>query len=204
VQPKLRHRFFSEGQASKESSEDKKLEEEIEASVGVEFFCARCYTRGKVRATLTLEDDFDVSKTVETVEDSISDTIDQIKTWIGDVDVHLSEFEVDIPAPNITFDIDLDAFPGTILEFQFDGVEIFVELDITLGSNLSYKLNLFKSTQLGMELDEDLFLGLVFSIDLFLSVDSEITITSGFHLLLEDGVLIRLALFAKEASDTKL
>ena len=98
----------------------------------------------------------------------------------------------------------MDAFPGTILEFQFDGVEIFVELDIILGSNLSYKLNLFKSTQLGIELDEDLFLGLVFSIDLFLSVDSEITITSGFHLLLEDGVLIRLALFAKEASDTKL
>ncbi|KAI9157967.1 hypothetical protein HJFPF1_05952 [Paramyrothecium foliicola] len=187
----------------KNKAEEGDAKQQLEASAGVEIVCSRCYTKGKATATLSLEGDFNTTQVMSEVEDSVSDTIDQIKEWVKDVEFDFKELEFDIPAPNITFDIDMPALPGAVLEFKFEGIEMFVELEMTLGAGLSYSLNIYKSTQLGIELAEDLFLGLVFSIDLMLSVDSEITITSGFHLLLDEGILLRLALFAKETSDVE-
>lgn len=155
-------------------------------------------------ATLRIDEAINATQALHEVENSVSNTMHQIADWVDDIEFHISEFELDIPAPNITFDVDMPAFPGTTLEFQFDGVEIFVELDIMLSAGLNYRLNLYKSKELGIELADDLFLGLIFSIDLILTVESEITITSGFHILLDDGVLLKLALFAKETSDIEL
>jgi hypothetical protein len=189
--------------AEKDAKESGKAEisQELTTSGSIEIICSRCYTRGDATATLRLDGEFNATAAYQEVEDSVEDTIDQLKHWVKNIDADASEFKLDIPAPNITFDVDMPAFPGAVLEFQFDGVEMFVELDIVLKGGMNYRLSLYKSHELGVELAEDLFFGFVFGIDLILTAEAEMTITSGFHVLLDDGVLLKLALFAKETSD---
>jgi hypothetical protein len=190
------------GEATKNLNQEQAnpKEEVVGVTAGIEIVCARCYTKGNAKATLELETDFNATQAIEGIEQAVSNTLEQIEEWVDGIEFDFGEFELDIPSPNITFDIDLDIFPGAMIEFQFDGVEMYVELDVTLGAGLSYRLNLYKSHELGIELAADLFMGLVFSVDLLLNVDTEVTINSGFHLLLDDGILLRLAMFAKETS----
>ncbi|KAH7322658.1 hypothetical protein B0I35DRAFT_185662 [Stachybotrys elegans] len=168
---------------------------------GVEIVCANCYTRGRATASLTINNNFNASGIFNAVEEGVSNTMDQLVDWIKDIDIDLSELELNIPAPNISFNVDMAVFPECVLEFQFDEMELYVELDTTFSSGLTYELNMFKSTQLGIELGLDFLLGVVFSIDLILSVDSEIILKSGFHIQLDDGALLRLALFSDETTD---
>lgn len=93
--------------------------------------------------------------------------------------------------------------PEAVLEFQFDNTELYVDLSTTFSAGLTYSLKLFMQS-LGVDLDPDLFLGFVFSIDLILSLENELTINHGFHIKLDDDVLLRIALFSKEATDMKL
>lgn len=173
-------------------------------TAGITVVCSTCYTKGSASATLRIDGAFNATQALDEVGDSVSETIDQLGEWIDSIEFDLSERRLDIPAPNVTLDIDLPSFPECVLEFQFDGVELYMELDTTFSAGLTYELTLYKSHELGIELDDDLFLGLIFSIDLILSVDAELVITSGFHIRLDDGVLLRLALFSKEASDIRL
>jgi hypothetical protein len=170
----------------------------------IEVICSRCYTRGSASASLTSSGDFNDTQILESVDNSVSDTIDQLVDWIDDIDFDVSEFSLDIPAPNVSFNVDLAGFPEYELEFRFDELELYMELDTTLSSGMTYMLSLFQSTEFGIELGQDLLLGLVFSIDLILSVDSDMAMKSGFHVKLDDGVLLRLALFSDQASDMVL
>ena len=63
--------------------------------------------------------------------------------------------------------------------------------------------SLYSSKQLGIEIDS-IFVGIVASIDLILSVEAEIVIDSGFHIKLDDTVGMKLALFADEATQLTL
>lgn len=110
---------------------------------------------------------------------------------------------VKIPPPNIDFNVKLD-FPDYELVVEFEHTELYVELTTVLSSGLTYTLTLYSSKNLGISIDDSLFLGVVFSIDLILSVDSAIEIQNGFHIKLDDKVIMNIALFAKEASSVTL
>lgn len=108
-----------------------------------------------------------------------------------------------LPAPQIDFDLEVPEFPETEMEIELRGVDMFVELGVTLSEGLTYTLPLFRSTQLGGQVG-NVFVGAVVSVDLILSVVASVEVDTGFHLRMDEGVVMKLGLFAREASDLSL
>lgn len=109
----------------------------------------------------------------------------------------------DPPPPQIDFNVDIGDFPDTILEVEFKDTEIYVALGITLSAAVTYELNLYSSKELGVQIDS-IFVGVVASIDLILSAESQVEIDTGFHIKLDKSMGMTLALFADEASHLTL
>ena len=93
--------------------------------------------------------------------------------------------------------------PEAVLEFQLDDTELYVDLSTTFSGGITYSLPLYQQG-LGVDLDELLFLGFVFSVDLILSVEDEVTVNHGFHIKLDDEVVLKIGMFSKEATDLSL
>jgi hypothetical protein len=84
-------------------------------------------------------------------------------------------------------------------------MELYMEIDTTLSGGATYTLNLYTSeTAIGFTVGEDLLIGVIFSVDLILSVESEIDISSGFHIQLNDGVAIDIPMFDRNVSSITL
>ena len=80
-----------------------------------------------------------------------------------------------------------------------------MQIDTTLSLGATYTLNLYSSTTpLGIRITEELQLGIIFGVDLILSVQGEIDISSGFHIKLNDGVALNIAMFGDQVSDIVL
>lgn len=104
-----------------------------------------------------------------------------------------------------TLDVELDldnvtGLPGASIHFEFDDLELYLELDIKLSAGATYTLNLYTSeTPVGISVP-DLTIGAVFSVDLILIADAEIDIGSGIHIKLDDGLAFDLELFNSNVS----
>lgn len=105
--------------------------------------------------------------------------------------------------PKIDFNVNVGGLDDVSLEVVFTNTEIYVELSLVLSESLTYSLNLYTSTELGYAVGE-VFVGFVATVDLLLSVESQIEIDAGFHIEFDDDVSMRLALFAEEASHLAL
>lgn len=113
--------------------------------------------------------------------------------------------DVDFPPFDVDFDIDLPKLPGCNLTFQFDGLELYMEIDTILSGSATYTLNLYTSqTPMGFSVGKDLLVGVVFSIDLIISVEAEVDISSGFHIQLNDGIAIDIHMFDHDISSITL
>ena len=111
----------------------------------------------------------------------------------------------DPPPIRIDFDIDIPEMPECELQFQFDGLELYMEIDTILRLGATYMINLYTSqTPIGFRVTEDLLVGVVFTVDLILDVQAEIDINSGFHIQLDDGILINIPIFSNNVSDITL
>lgn len=109
--------------------------------------------------------------------------------------------DFDLPPIDFNFEVDLPEIPECRLEFQFDGLELYMLIDTVLSSSATYTLNLYTSnTPIGFAVGNDLQIGVTLSIDLILSADGEIDISTGFHIKLDDGVAINIAMFSKDVS----
>ncbi|KAM0385100.1 hypothetical protein ACHAQC_011722 [Fusarium culmorum] len=98
--------------------------------------------------------------------------------------------------------IDLPEIPEFRIEFQFDGLEVYMLVDTVLSAGATYTLNLYTSTTpAGFAVRHNLEVGAIFTVDLIVSVEGEIDISTGFHLKLDDGVTIELGIFSKEISN---
>jgi hypothetical protein len=105
---------------------------------------------------------------------------------------------------NATFDLDISGVPQTLLQLQFDGMELYVQLETALEVESTYTVNLFTpETPIGITIP-DMDIGVWFSIDLILDAKAEIDISSGFHIKLDDGFKIDIAMFSKNVSDVTL
>jgi hypothetical protein len=117
--------------------------------------------------------------------------------------IHLSDF--DFGPLDIDFDVKVPDIPSADLSFQFDGMELYMEIDTILSSGATYTLNLYTSkSPIGFAVAEDLLIGVVFSVDLILSVESEVDISTGFHIQLHDGVIINIPMFGHNVSSITL
>lgn len=117
--------------------------------------------------------------------------------------IHLADFE--LPTWPYDFTVPISPIPKASLHFGFDGMELYMLIDTTLSLGATYTLPLYESESLaGIALPNGLDIGIIFSVDLILTVDGMIDISSGFHLKLEDGLAIDIALFDDEVSGITL
>lgn len=109
------------------------------------------------------------------------------------------------PVPNLGFQIDIPDIPEAILSFQFDDLELYVQLNTVFSGDVTYNLNLYTSkTPIGLSIGDEVTAGVVFTVDLILSAGAEVDISSGFHIKLDDGVAFDIALFGQNVTDTTL
>ncbi|CZR52289.1 uncharacterized protein PAC_02166 [Phialocephala subalpina] len=180
---------------------------------GVDIVCTTCYIKGTASAQLTMNGNFNLTQALQNftsqIENGIDDlanaTVTAVETYFDNVvtDITSLDFNIDdydFPTINATFDVDIPDIPECQLLVQFDGMELYMEIDTTLSGGATYDLSLYKSeTELGVAVGQE-ELGIIFSIDLILSAEASIDISSGFHIKLDDGVAINLALFSQNIS----
>lgn len=150
---------------------------------------------------------------VDFVEDWVKDVADEAEEAVEDFfegvadgfDFHFDFDANEMPTFNYTFDMDIPALPEVGLSFGFDSLELFMMLDTTLSLDSTYTYNLYTSNSpIGVRISDMLQLGITFSVDLILAVDGDIDISSGFHIRLDDGLMIDIMLFGDEASGIAL
>jgi hypothetical protein len=181
----------------------------------VEIVCTTCYIKGTATALFTINGNFNVSQAFHNVTSEIetevgnitTEAIDYVENYVKSVitsdGFHIDDF--DFPPIQIDFDIDIPDIPECELRFQFDGMELYMQIDTILSGGATYALNLYTSeTPIGFTVGEDLLIGVIFSVDLILSVESEIDISSGFHIQLNDGVAIDIPMFDQNVSSITL
>jgi len=185
----------------------------------VEIVCTTCYIKGTATAYFTIKGNFNVSQAFQNVRSEIKTEVDNItKTAVDSVENYVENniksvitsdsFNInnfDFPPIQVDFDIDIPDIPECELQFQFDGMELYMQIDTILSSGATYTLNLYTSkTPIGFSVGEDLLIGVIFSVDLILSVESEIDISSGFHIQLNDGVAFKIPIFDQNVSTITL
>lgn len=187
------------------------------ATQSVEIVCTKCYIKGFATAELKIPDDFDAA---DALNGTVSEVGDEIKNFTESVQDYIADYFTDLPDKfedgidfhdfalppmNYSFDMDVPAIPECTLDFTFDDMELYLELNTIIGAGLTYELNLYTSnTPIGIGVGKDLKLGVVFKVDLILSVEGSIDISSGLHIKLDDGVAIDIALFGEEVSNIVL
>lgn len=179
--------------------------------------CNTCYTKGSAQAKLQVNGTFNATEAWADIKSDSSQIVGELSNWAETVvasDVKawgediirgdLGSISFAVPAPNISLDANIQAWPDSMLEFSFDNLEIYMDLDTSLSASVSYTVPLFRSEGLGVALTQKLWLGLIFSIDLILSSDADVAIGNGFHIQLDDTVLLKLALFSSQNSGIEL
>ncbi len=200
-------------------SETEKDKGNISLSASVEIVCTTCYIKGTATAQLTIDGNFNISQAFQRFKSEIESdvynltntTIDSFETYfekigtdVTSLDFHLDD--LDFPTLNDTsFDLTMPDIPECQLFFEFDNLELYMEIDTTLSAGATYTFNLYKSeSPIGISAGQDLEVGIVFTIDVILSVEAEIDISSGFHIQLNDGVAINIPLFGQDISSITL
>ncbi|KAJ6782776.1 hypothetical protein PWT90_04133 [Aphanocladium album] len=190
-------------------------------TASIEITCQKCYIKGSASATITAKDNFNLTAEASSIKHSVNNTLHEIANYasqvVDDMKDYVSnttrEFVKDItqldslsdlhgfklPPPNITFDVDIGKLDDVSLEVVFTEAEIYVELSILFSAGITYSLNLYTSSELGYEVGK-VFVGFVATIDLILSVESQIELDSGFHVKFDKNMGMKLALFSDEAS----
>ncbi|KFY44515.1 hypothetical protein V494_01436 [Pseudogymnoascus sp. VKM F-4513 (FW-928)] len=185
----------------------------VSLAASVEIICTTCYIKGRASAKFTVEGGFNFSEASDNVKSEIGAEIKNVTDTIVDYVVESAkdvtdsvlhgDFDgFDFPPFDIDFDIDVPKLPECNLRFQFDDLELYMEIDTILSGSATYTLNLYTSnTPIGFGVGKELLLGVVFSIDLIISVEAEVDISSGFHIQLNDGIAIDIHMFDHEVSD---
>ncbi|KAL2681117.1 hypothetical protein Neosp_008720 [[Neocosmospora] mangrovei] len=178
-------------------------------SAGIEITCATCYIKGTATTKFIYDRDFNISHAFENVTNQVESEVRSLATQVTDyVEEYVDEVknnlddgldfdDFDLPPMDVDFNIDLPEIPEFRLQFQFDGLEMYMLIDTVLSAGATYTLNLYTSTTpVGFAVSDNLEVGVIFTIDLILSVEGEINISSGFHLRLDDGVVFELGIFS--------
>lgn len=162
---------------------------------------------------MTVGDGFNVTTAVDSVGTEIANVTDSALSKLEnyareaarDILIDVSQFQLsDIPAwPTLDLDFDLDdasGFSGVHAQVDFDGLELYLELDLQLSAEATYTLNLFTSeTPAGISISS-LEAGAIFKVSLVLIAQAEIDISSGIHIKLDDGLTLALELFSNNVS----
>ncbi|CAJ2512644.1 Uu.00g007630.m01.CDS01 [Anthostomella pinea] len=185
-----------------------KVNSSASLNADVEITCTTCYTKGTVTGKVSITGDFNATEAYQNLADRFEteakNITDQVVDIVQDVFKDFADdLDLDSPPPTIDLDFDLaiEGIPQISLEFRFDDLELYMQLDTSLSIGSTYTLSLFKSeTPLGYAISDELLLGVVLDIDIILDAEAEIDISSGFHLKFDDGLSIDIELFNTKVS----
>lgn len=181
----------------------------MKASASIELICATCYINGTVKGSLTISDDFNLTQAIDDVEDQVenatSSALDTLENYAERVFGDISKFDFsEIRAwPTLDFDVNLanlSRLPSVNGRFEFDALELYLDLELQMSAGATYTLNLFTSESAAGFSIPDLEAGAIFSITLILMSKAEVDITGGIHIKLDDGLALDLELFNKNTS----
>jgi hypothetical protein len=114
-------------------------------------------------------------------------------------------FNEDWAALNVSLNLDnIVPLPNTLLQFTFDNMELYAELDLNLTTESTYKVNLFTSETMYGISGDGMELGVLFKVDFIVTADTEVDISGGFHIKLNDGLAFDIALFGNNISSVTL
>ncbi|KAL4995585.1 hypothetical protein BDV10DRAFT_202878 [Aspergillus recurvatus] len=207
--------LFSVGMSSSTNASVASEDATLELELGLAVICTACYINGSVSGFLTVEGDFNITEAIGSVADEVANVtdsaIDQLQTFVNefidnvtDIDSVSDLADFDFPSwPTLDLDLDLDdaaGFPDVHAQFEFNGLELYLELDVQLSAGATYTLNLFTSQSVAGFAIPGLEAGALFKVSLVLIAEAEIDISSGFHIKLDDGFALDLELFNKNIS----
>ena len=110
--------------------------------------------------------------------------------------------DLDFPTFPFAFDLDVPKIPECNIRFQFDDMELYLDLRTYLNAGATYEINLFATqSPIGIKVGPALQLGVVLSVDLILAAEVAIDMSGGFHIKLDDGVAMDIVLFGNEVSN---
>lgn len=197
----------------------------LEISESIEVQCVHCYIKGTATGQLSVgrfntsgiiqqslsqvDNDFQhlINKVENYLEECFDDAAEDTLQIVEDIAVHNDINSLGLAWPTFDYSLNMDvpAIPEAKLRFSFDDLELYMKMDATLSLGSTYTLNLYTSdTPLGIEISTKLDLGIIFTVDLILDVEGKIDISSGFHIKVDDGLGIDIALFGNEASEIVL
>ncbi|CAO2647520.1 Nn.00g084420.m01.CDS01 [Neocucurbitaria sp. VM-36] len=183
-------------------------------SGGMELTCTTCYVRGFATAELTIDDNFNASEALDATKYSVRDTVSNLtETFENYIQDYTRKIIQDIanwfewsdleflPFP-FSFNMDVPEIPECHIRFQFDDMELYLELHTFLDFGATYEINLYATqSPIGIKIGPMLQLGVVLSVDLILVVDGAIDISSGFHIKFDDGIAMDITLFGDKISN---
>ncbi|KAH8883695.1 hypothetical protein GQ53DRAFT_830371 [Thozetella sp. PMI_491] len=153
----------------------------------------------------------DLIKSFDDILNDIEDAVEKVfgglknefESGIDDIEAGFHFNSLALPTVDLDFNLPLlPEVPAVSLEFQLDGIELYMELDTMLSAGATYTLPLFISeTPLGVSIGDSVTAGVVVSVDLILDVQAQIDISTGFHLKLDDRVSLELAMFGQNITN---
>lgn len=174
--------------------------------------CTKCYVKGTASVQLTISDnDFNLTSAVDSVEAQVSEEIKNLTTtaltaakeFVGNLTQGFDKPNFNGFAIDADFDIDMPPLPECQLKFTFDGLELYLQLGITLEGTFS--IPIYRSqTPLGISIGDEFEMGAFLTVDLVLSADSGLEMETGFHIQFEDGIVFDIAMFSKNVSSVAL
>ncbi|KAK6541520.1 hypothetical protein TWF694_007327 [Orbilia ellipsospora] len=183
-----------------------------EFSGSVDVVCTTCYLHASMTASATVNGVFNLTQDIDSVRGAVNNVTNATLSFIQKYATSLSTSfdknnfdlaDLELPPIPVDYDITTPQLPGAYLTFEFDGFEIYLAMNTIFSAGVTYVINLYSlPSPIGLQLTQDLFIGVVPSIDLILSADSEINISSGFHIKFDDGFILETGLFGNNVTQT--
>jgi hypothetical protein len=146
----------------------------------------------------------------QTVAGNVTDAVgDNIAAFFQNAD--FDELDIDwsayaFPTLDVDFSMNLTNIPETTMKLEFDELELYLELDATLDGSQTYKVNLYPPgwyQPAGIKVGDQL-VGVVITLELLLTLSSEVSISTGVHVKFDDGLAMEIAMFGSNVSSITL
>ncbi|ORY58782.1 uncharacterized protein BCR38DRAFT_460658 [Pseudomassariella vexata] len=184
--------------------------------LSIKVTCTKCYIKANATAQLTVDGNVNATQEFETFKNQISgefnSTTDKLEQFfrkqVSNETDFLDVFDIDnldLTTTDVKLNIHTVDFPGCFLSFQFDDMELYMMMDTTLSGSATYTINIYTSnTPLGISIGKDSSLGIIFTIDLILSTEAPVSLSSGFHIKVDDGASFHVPLLGENITDTNI
>lgn len=139
-------RTDSVGSGASQSIDTGNTSASASVSESVEIVCSTCYVKGIASAELQIADDFDAGDAINKTVASVFDTVDNFTNNVEDyfetyfkgvvknLDDGIDWHDFAFPSLNASFEMDLKPIDDVTLNFQFDQMELYLELNTILSA----------------------------------------------------------------------